>query len=57
MEPPNSPAAITHLQKARTLLVEKIDALGVQSSADSVREEYRAAVQELDQLLADRARI
>jgi tRNA A-37 threonylcarbamoyl transferase component Bud32/tetratricopeptide (TPR) repeat protein len=57
MEPPNSDAAITHIREARTLLVEKIDALTGNANAENVREEYRAAVQELDQLLADRAKL
>jgi len=56
MEPPNSAASITHLRAARTLLLEKIDALSGSDNAESVREEYRAAVEELDQILADRTR-
>ena len=56
MEPPNSTAAIQHLREARALLIENLAAISVEANTESVREEYRAAVKELDQILDDRTR-
>ena len=56
MEPPNSTAAITHLHEARTFLIEKIDAISNAADADAVLEEYRAALEEIEQILSDRPR-
>lgn len=54
MEPPNSAAAVEHLQRARSLLIEKMTAASSDPRAEKTREDYRAAIQEIDRQLAER---
>lgn len=56
LEPPDSAGAIEHLRAAHALLLEKLAAVSQDPHADKIREEYQTALDELDQLLADRTR-
>jgi len=56
LESPESQSASEHLRAARALLLEKLAAVSGETEAETVRDEYQAAIDEIELILAERNR-